>query len=286
MFFNQQCSKNGVQELVKESLVNFRAFVSIFAISTFFGCATTAYKLPDMTYSEKARAQEQISNSPDRAERSVTMSEASAKLTRIYNSIASEASLTCRRQGERSIDDCNDWPIDIEDESIFNAYASGDNQITFFRQVFKVASDAEIAFILAHEIAHHSLDHINESKRNTAIGAIAGALVGAAVLGAIGDGCESSQTDCTADDDLMSDSMNIGASLGRLTYSRAQEAESDRFAITVLRNSGYQLNQARPLLLYMGNKGSGRVGSTFFDTHPSGPERVIHFDRLVSPYQP
>ena len=73
MFFNHQFAKNGVQELVKESLVSSRIFVSIFAISTFFGCATTAYKLPDMTYSEKARAQQQISNSPDRAERSVTM---------------------------------------------------------------------------------------------------------------------------------------------------------------------------------------------------------------------
>ena len=268
---------------MKRKLACSRISLLVFVVSALCGCATTSYKMPDMTYSEKARVQEQISNSPDRAERSVTMEEAQIKLTRIYKSIAPQALLTCRQQGERSTDKCNDWPIGIEDEPIFNAYASGDNQITFFRQVFKVATDAEIAFILAHEIAHHSLDHINESRRNTAIGAIAGALVGAAVLGAIGNGCDSSQSDCTADDDLMSDSMNIGASLGRLTYSRAQEAESDRFAITVLRNSGYQLNQARPLLLYMGNKGSGRVGSTFFDTHPSGPERVIHFDRLVTP---
>ena len=268
---------------MKRKLACYRISLLVFVVSALCGCATTSYKMPDMTYSEKARVQEQISNSPDRAERSVTMEEAQIKLTRIYKSIAPQARLTCRQQGERSTDKCNDWPIGIEDEPIFNAYASGDNQITFFRQIFKVATDAEIAFILAHEIAHHSLDHINESRRNTAIGAIAGALVGAAVLGAIGNGCDSSQSDCTAEDDLMSDSMNIGASLGRLTYSRAQEAESDRFAITVLRDSGYQLNQARPLLLYMGNKGSGRVGSTFFDTHPSWPERVIHFDRLVTP---
>ena len=283
MLTNRSLSKNGGSQLARKKLANSRISLFVLVVSALCGCATTSYKMPDMTYSEKARVQEQISNSPDRAEISVTMEDAQIKLTRIYKSIAPEARLSCRQQGERSTEKCNDWPIGIEDEPIFNAYASGDNQITFFRQVFKVATDAEIAFILAHEIAHHSLNHINESRRNTAIGAIAGALVGAAVSGAIGNGCDSRQSDCNADDDLMSDSMNIGASLGRLTYSRAQEAESDRFAITVLRNSGYQLNQARPLLLYMGNKGSGRVGSTFFDTHPSGPERVIHFDRLVTP---
>ena len=166
---------------MKRKLACSRISLLVFVVSALCGCATTSYKMPDMSYSEKARVQEQISNSPDRAERSVTMEEAQIKLTRIYKSIAPQARLTCRQQGERSTDKCNDWPIGIEDEPIFNAYASGDNQITFFRQIFKVATDAEIAFILAHEIAHHSLDHINESRRNTAIGAIAGALVGAAV---------------------------------------------------------------------------------------------------------
>ena len=105
---------------MKKKLASPRISFFVFVVSALCGCATTSYKMPDMTYSEKARVQEQISNSPDRAERSVTMGEATAKLTRIYNTIAPEARLTCRQQGERSTDKCNDWPIGIEDLSLIH----------------------------------------------------------------------------------------------------------------------------------------------------------------------
>ena len=52
-------------------------------------------------------------------------------------------------------------------------------------------------------------------------------------------------------------------------------------AALILYRAGVDLDKARGLLVTMA-AGSGRMATTFLDSHPAGPERVAAWDRSVA----
>jgi predicted Zn-dependent protease len=190
-----------------------------------------------------------------------TKSESRLFLEQIIDKIKPSAEILCIELSSKE-DNCN-WELEVVSGNQFNAYASGKNKISFYTGLVRgIYYEEELAFIVAHEIGHHIANHLNESKRSTTIGAVLGAAI-------------------ALDSDLPpGNAAQLGSYIGRFSFSRRQEIEADAISKRILINSGYDINKARIGLIRLTRTGLSKANSQFLDSHPSGPERVLIFDRM------
>jgi len=183
----------------------------------------------------------------------------------IFTKLLPSAEKVCFKYlGEKS--DCK-WNVKHEDVNIFNAYASGKNNLTFYSGLARnIYHKEELAFVVAHEIGHHLGNHVRSTKARVITGLILGGLLGAA----------------TGSAEITADAAQTGAYLGSRMYSAKQEYEADLISIEILHKAGFDLAKARDIHIRMTGIGANPVYSGFLSSHPSGPERLIMFDRAVN----
>ncbi len=232
------------------------------------GCGVT-YQLPIPTNSALIDAANEIRATPAREPVPVALTTAERRITEIEQRLQPTTRALCLDLGERASTDCRAWRIRVIDENQINAYATGTNDVVVHRGVIEYArNDHEIALVIAHELSHHLLNHLNESAARN----ILGSLIGAAVVTTIGGGSSQNQ-DAGAE---------VGRWIANLSFSRAQEKEADIMAGRLLFNAGYSLTRARSQFIQLARLGDReRVRSTFLDTHPVGPERLAHWDMII-----
>lgn len=149
------------------------------------------------------------------------------------------------------------WSISIIRSPEFNAYASRGNKITLTSGIIdSLSSEDELAFIIAHEIGHHLYDHVDKNFRNTLIGIILGKVI--------------------------LDSSELGLVLGNIANAATsirKELAADAIAYRILHHSGYNTELAREVLFRIAKR-DPRISSKLLQTHPSGMERIIAYDKL------
>lgn len=75
--------------------------------------------------------------------------------------------------------------------------------------------------------------------------------------------------------------MNLGSSVGAVSFSKEHEREADYISAYILARAGFDLAKARVLWIKF-TKESGRTQTSLFDTHPAGPERLAAWDKSVA----
>ena len=100
-----------------------------------------------------------------------------------------------------------------------NAFADGTNVYLTTGMMDFVETDAELQYVLAHELAHNCAGHVDARRRNTLMGALIGAVTDA-VLG------------------LPGTMTNIEAEAGMRAYSQDFEREADYLAVYFLARAG------------------------------------------------
>lgn len=112
----------------------------------------------------------------------------------------------------------------------------------------------EIAFIMAHEAAHHIEDHLTQQRRIAVLGAsVFGQLAGD--FGGTGEAVRTAQ--------------ELGAIVGARSYSKDFELEADRLGTIIAARAGYD-----PVL---GSEFFFRIpdpGDQFLGTHPPNAQRI------------
>lgn len=252
-------------------------------------CASPGYQITRPNDAAINRAVVEISSSRPISKRSLSVLEAREKLGRIYTQLRPSAGSLCRSLAERSGSSCRDWQVVVEDSQVYNAYATGSSEIVLSKGLFEQSRyDEEIAFVLAHELSHHILDHINEDQRNASVGTVLGVLLTVAISDAVFGKvqCDSRYEDCdelyeTAAD-IVQTGADVGAYIANQKYSVRQESEADLVAAYILSRSEFNLIRAREALLNLGRMDkSSTKRSSFFDSHPAGPERLAQFDAVI-----
>jgi predicted Zn-dependent protease len=159
----------------------------------------------------------------------------------------------------------------ILDSDIVNAFAVPSGDIFVTRGLIALAnSEAELASVLGHEIAHVTAEHSeNRQERGTygALGALGaglvGALLGAPQLGQLGQ---------------------LGAQAWLSRYSREQETEADLLGIRFMSRAGYDPRAAAWFLKSLQDESEleskltgaprGDAAYSFMSDHPRTGERV------------
>lgn len=246
------------------------------------GCTPAQY-MPQFDDSTLRTKQREISNQTERVPHEI-FENPSVVLSRIYNRLEPRAREACIANGEKWLDSsCSNWKVQVLDDENFNAYATPNHEIVFTTEVFRYTkSDDELAFILAHEMGHHILNHAMEDVINAEImGATTGLLSGI-LIGAIAAGLGASES--TVSDlveGAVEDGYESGRESGRLTYSIDQESEADKLALQLIELVGYNQDEARDIMLFIGAD-SNDLRSKHNASHPSGAERLAAFDLYAS----
>ena len=158
--------------------------------------------------------------------------------------------------------DAGKWPWEIHVISLdeVNAWAMPGGKMAIYTGLIDKlkASDAEIAAVMGHEIAHSLREHAREriSRQmgtQMAVG-IAGALFG---IGELGQGLGNMVADVTLN----------------LPNSRTHEVEADRMGVELAARAGYDPRAAISLWEKM-SKNSGGQPPKWLSTHPSHQDRI------------
>ncbi|WP_342078470.1 M48 family metallopeptidase [Yoonia sp. SS1-5] len=121
--------------------------------------------------------------------------------------------------------------------------------------IAEARSRDEIAFVMAHEAAHHIEGHIARQRQNAALGAV---LLGG-LAGALG----------TTSPDAINTAQQVGATVGARSYSKNFELEADALGTRIAAAAGYDPLRGAQFFFRIPDP-----GDKFLGTHPANADRL------------
>lgn len=159
------------------------------------------------------------------------------------------------------------WEVNVQSTDDVNAYCMPGGKIMVYTGLIEQlhATDAELAAVIGHEIAHALREHSRERISR----AYAEQLALAGIAVATG-----------ASNTTMQLASQVSAVTFQLPHSREQEAEADRIGLELMARAGYDPNSAISLWQKMGKLSKGGPPE-FLSTHPSGESRIHDLEAAV-----
>ncbi len=168
-----------------------------------------------------------------------------------------------------------DYTVTLLNANLDNAFAIPGGYVYVTRQLVALMNDeAELAFVLGHEIGHVAARHAAKREQRTVISGVLAGLAGA-ITGS----------------DIVGNLANAGATLYTRGYSREQEREADSLGIRYLARAGYDPAASADILGSLGAQTSlsarlagrqGGEGPSWLSTHPATAERVARARKLAA----
>jgi predicted Zn-dependent protease len=163
-------------------------------------------------------------------------------------------------QASNNANRTNEVSVRVVNDASINAGSAGSGEFVVTTGLLRRANDDHLRGVLAHEIAHDDLGH---PAKMQVLGV--GLNLGAVLL-----------------EKLVPGSANFAPIAGSLiasSYSRPQELEADRHAVTLLRRAGYDKGvMIRALDWIMRTEGNN--GGGILSTHPATDERIRALQRM------
>lgn len=165
------------------------------------------------------------------------------------------------------------WELNVISSDEVNAFCMPGGKIVFYSGLVHglALSDAEIAVVMGHEVAHalreHSREQVSQAlAAQTAIG------IGASVFG-FGQGA--------------ADLANIGyEALVATRFSRTDEKEADRIGLELAARAGYDPHAGVSLWQKMMARSGGAHPPEFLSSHPADAKRIEEVQSLLPVVSP
>lgn len=171
------------------------------------------------------------------------------------------------------------WQVNVLQNDAINAYAMAGGKIMVYTGLIDKlnATDAELAAVIGHEIAHALREHTRE-QMSQAYATQIGLLGVAAAIGiATGDANNANTT------------LGLGSTVAAvaltLPHSRRAETEADQIGLELMARAGYDPNAAISLWQKM-SKAGGQKPPEFLSTHPADTTRMAEINRLIPKVMP
>lgn len=164
-----------------------------------------------------------------------------------------------------------EWEVVVFEGGEANAFALPGKKIGVFEGMMRTTqNDAQLAAVIAHEIAHVEQDHSQERLNSQAATDLGVNLAGAA-LGAAGIG----------NPQAIAGLLGAGAQYGLLLpYSRNQELEADRLGLEYMARAGYDPRAALAFWEQMQAQ-DGERPPAFLSTHPAPEQRIEQLEAML-----
>lgn len=159
----------------------------------------------------------------------------------------------------------------FEDDSQLNAFAMPGGKVAVYTGLFQlVKTDADLAVVVGHEIAHVVAGHSAERVSQQLL----------AAGGAVALQLSTDKMD-RRDQQLLMAAYGAGATVGLiLPYSRLHESEADEIGLIYMAKAGYDPRAALDFWKRMEAQKSG-APPEFLSTHPAGATRIRRLETLM-----
>jgi len=159
----------------------------------------------------------------------------------------------------------NQVKVGIMDDNSINAANAGNNEFLVTTGLLKQANDTQLQSVLAHEIAHQDLNHVQKAQN---LGT--GLNIGMVLL-----------------DQIIPGSGALTPIAGELLlrkYTRTEEYAADKHGVQLLQRAGMPGKQMMAdTLTWLMQSSGGSSGGGFLATHPGTTDRVTAVKALPGP---
>ena len=165
------------------------------------------------------------------------------------------------------------WEANVIESPEINAWAMPGGKIAVYSGIIEKLdlSDAELAAIVGHEIAHVLREHGRERASRATTQQLAINVLGG--LAGLGQGSQ--------------DLANMAAQVAfALPNSRVQETEADKIGIELMARAGYDPRAAVSLWQKMQQAAGGQGPPEFLSTHPQPEDRIAELRQLAERVMP
>lgn len=163
------------------------------------------------------------------------------------------------------------WEFNLVENKAKNAFCLPGGKVVVYTGILEVAkNDSQLATVMSHEIAHalarHGAERVSMGMMSNIIGSIGNIVLNSTHPQYV-------QT------------FNIAYGAGTqygvmLPYGRMQESEADEIGIYLMKDAGYNINEALNFWKNM-SEGSKEPTNSFFSTHPSSNERIADIKEII-----
>lgn len=213
-------------------------------------------------------------------EMAVLGAEAYEEVTKDYTVIANTPDAGMVQRVGRRIADVTgkteyEWEFKLLDApKTVNAFCLPGGKIAVFSGILPITeSDAGLAVVLGHEVAHATLQHGNERMSQPTLKKIIGLPVSitANVWGAISPGSRR----------LVMGAFGLGSLVGELLpYSQEHEYEADEVGLRYIDEAGFDMEEA-PRFWQRMIDATGLQTSDALSTHPDAAKRIRRLEKLI-----
>lgn len=147
----------------------------------------------------------------------------------------------------------------VPDDRI-NALTDGQNIFIFSGLVRFAESDDELALVVAHEVAHTVLGHVQKKRGNVLLGSIFDVLI------------------------LATTGLSTGGAFGKLggaAFSKGFEFEADYAGLYIAARAGYDITNAPNFWRRIATEHPQSMEKSYAASHPSTPERFVAMERTI-----
>lgn len=152
-----------------------------------------------------------------------------------------------------------DYPVNLNEQDVINAFADG-KRVIITRGMLRFAqNDTELGLVVAHELAHNAMKHMDAKTTNYVLGSIfdiLAAAYGVNTQGAFGNAAASA-------------------------YSQDFEAEADYVGLYMMAQTGVDIEQAPKFWRRMAAAHPGSIRSNHAASHPATPHRFLALEEAV-----
>ena len=160
------------------------------------------------------------------------------------------------------------WQFNVQKTNELNAYCMPGGRVMVYSGLIETLdlNDAELATVLAHEVAHALREHTRERVSRAYAQQLV--LSGAAAVTGATEGA-----------------TNIANMVGQVTFQlpfgRDQESEADRIGLELMARAGYDPRAAVTLWKKMQAKSGGGGTPKFLSTHPEPDDRIKAIEKRL-----
>ena len=160
------------------------------------------------------------------------------------------------------------WQFNVQKTKELNAYCMPGGRIMVYSGLIEKldVSDAELATVIGHEIAHALREHTRERVSRAYAQQLV--LSGAAAVTGVGEG-------------VASIANMVGEVTFQLPFSRDQESEADTIGLELMARAGYDPRAAITLWNKMSSAAGGGGTPKFLSTHPEPKERIKEIEKKL-----
>jgi predicted Zn-dependent protease len=165
------------------------------------------------------------------------------------------------------------WEFNLVESPDVNAWCMPGGKVVIYTGILPITqSEAGLAVVMGHEVAHAVAEHGNERMSQGLLTQLGGM--------ALSEALSNKPAETRA---LFMTAYGVGAQVGvLLPYSRTHESEADRLGLIFMAMAGYDPNEAVAFWQRMSAHKGGQAPPEFLSTHPSDQTRIANIQKHMS----